>query len=435
MRRAVPAAAVLAAAAVVFVAVAAQGKARPPAQGEATGSLAQAEAGSPAHGQGQPLGHGKAVTARHTKARAPAHRATAALAHGEAVAAGNIRDFLLDLDGHDYNWASVAPGYRGIALNSWDSAWRAQIRAASPGTKVYVYKSLIDTRSNDCGTNSGGGSSCIVGGKFCPAGVNDAPQLADGMGFCWAWRNHPNWFLHTSSGSLIRLAGYPDTYMMDFGQKAYQQTWLHNVLTSTKAGGFQGVFADNAIITTGYGVSAKYPTNAAVQSAMASMLATVGPGLRSHGIKLLANLGNNNVYPSIWGKWLRYVSGFLNEFWGYWPGNKPQSGWAEWITAEVRQCVAQHKVCEFHAGDRSIPLTRAQQNYVTATLLLFTDGRQYLAYAGDSPPSPQTRLGAPRSSALRSNGDSWRRVFACGVVTVNPAGDGAQGTGTVTNTC
>ena len=82
-----PAAAVLAAAAVVFVAVAAQGKSGPPVQGEATGSLAQAEAGSPAHGQGQTLGHGKAVTRKHTKARTPAHRATTTgLTHGQSAA-------------------------------------------------------------------------------------------------------------------------------------------------------------------------------------------------------------------------------------------------------------------------------------------------------------------------------------------------------------
>lgn len=86
MRRAMQGAAVLAAAAAVFVGVAAQGKTRPPAQGEAIASLAGAEAASPAHGQGRTLGHGTAVTSKHTKARPPAHQATTAtLAHGESA--------------------------------------------------------------------------------------------------------------------------------------------------------------------------------------------------------------------------------------------------------------------------------------------------------------------------------------------------------------
>lgn len=197
--------------------------------------------------------------------------------------------------------------------------------------------------------------------------------------------------------------------------------------------GFQGVFADNA--TTGYGASVKYPTGAAVQSAMASMLARVGPALRAQGLRVLANLGNNNVDPALWGKWLRYVSGFQNEFRGLWPGNSPQNGWYQWTTHEVKACVRQRKVCEFHAGDHSIPLSAAQRNYLTATLLLFTNGRQYLAYAGDSPPASQTRLGAATGPAHRARDGLWRRRFACGSVTVRPAGDGTRGTGTVKVTC
>jgi len=208
-----------------------------------------------------------------------------------------------------------------------------------------------------------------------------------------------------------------------------------NVAASARAAGFQGVFADNAIITTGYGVSAKYPTDVAVQSAMASMLARVGPALRAQGLRVLANLGNNNVDPALWGKWLRYVSGFQNEFWGFWPGNSPQNGWYQWTTHEVKACVRQKKVCEFHAGDHSIPLTQAQQNYLTATLLLFTNGRQYLAYAGDSPPAPRLHLGAATGPAHRASNGLWRRRFACGSVTVRPAGDGTRGTGTVKVTC
>jgi hypothetical protein len=435
MRRPARLGAVLTAAAIVAAAIAGTAAAREfakaPAAGEAAGTLAAGEfAAAPAAGKAA----GTSPAAKAAGASAAAAPAGAS-ATAEPVAAGNVRNFLLDLDGNAYNWGTVAPQYQGIAVNAWDGAWLAQIHAASPGTKVYVYKSLIDTRSQDCGSNPGGGSPCIVGGTICPAGVQDAPDLASGIGFCWTWRNHRNWFLTGANGKLLPLAGYPDQYLMDFGLAAYQRTWLRNVAASTKAAGFQGVFADNAIITTGYGVPAKYPTDAAVQSAMSAMLARVGPALRADGFKVLANLGNNNVYPALWGNWLHYVSGFLNEFWGYWPGNSPQNGWYQWTTHEVKACVRHNKVCVFHGGDRSMPLSQAQQNYLTATLLLFTNGRQYLAYAGDSPPAPQVRLGAAAGPAHRTRAGLWRRRFACGSVTVRPAGDGTRGSGTVKITC
>src|SRR5262245_23693178 len=127
MRRAVQAAAVLAAAAAVFVGAAAQGKAGPPVEGEATGSLAQAEAGSPAHGQGRILGHGKAVTSKHTKDRALAHRATtAALAHAEG-ARGHQRP---TVPGPSWNPAgryvhTFDAGFNGTSVNTarWDKTW------------------------------------------------------------------------------------------------------------------------------------------------------------------------------------------------------------------------------------------------------------------------------------------------------------------------
>lgn len=276
-RFAAVAAAAATAAAVIAGSAAAREFTAAPVAGEAAGALAGGgSAGAPAVGRTA----GAPAAGRVAGAAAPAVR----------VAAGNVRNFLLDFDGHAYDWAAVAPQYQGIAVNAWDGAWGAQIRAASPGTSVYVYKSLIDTRSQDCGRNPGGGSPCIVGGKFCPAGVTDAPDLASGMGFCWAWRHHRDWFLTGANGNPIPLAGYPDTYMMDFGLPAYQRAWLRNVAASARAAGFQGVFADNAIITTGYGVSVKYPTDAAVQSAMASMLARVGPALRAQGLRVLANL-------------------------------------------------------------------------------------------------------------------------------------------------
>ena len=168
-----PAAAVLAAAAVVFVGVAAQGKARPPAQGEATGSLAQAEAGSPAHGQGQTLGHGKAVTRKHTKARTPAHRATTTgLTHGQSAAGRHkpvpgpswnpggryVNTFDAGFNGKSVNTARwqktwwVNPG-NGNGISWSNNTFMTACYAASNDTESGGYLRMrLDRTPNTCGT-------------------------------------------------------------------------------------------------------------------------------------------------------------------------------------------------------------------------------------------------------------------------------------------
>src|SRR5215469_2239312 len=130
----------------------------------------------------------------------------AVAAAGPASAAATGQG-IIDLGNQPYNWAATAPHYRAIILNDWKASWAAQVTRA--GSKAFVYKDLTSTRETDCGTSAGGGQSCIVNGKICPAGVHDAPFYAAGLGFCWTWRNHPRWFLRNSSGHLLTEAGFP----------------------------------------------------------------------------------------------------------------------------------------------------------------------------------------------------------------------------------
>jgi hypothetical protein len=346
-----------------------------------------------------------------------------------AQPSGTIRTLMIDLDGRGYDWAQVAPTYKAIALNDWDTSWAAQIKAASPVTRPFVYKDLSSTRSDDCGSDPAGGSPCIVNGVFCPRGVNDAPFYAGGIGFCWAWRNHPDWFLRNSAGTLIQYAGYPGTYMMDFGNHAYQEAWLAAVTKDVSANGWAGVLMDNAIDNTNYGTPARYPTAAAVQAGMLSMLKVVGPGLASAHIHSIANLGYNNVFPGIWSQWLPYVTGLMNEFTYYWPGNTAEGSgaWSTYEEPEVKACAASNKLCLFHVGDRNQPTTQAQNTFATASFLLYSNGRSFVSYGADGTADPQTRLGAADGPAFRTADGIWHRDFADGSVSVNVT----AGTGTV----
>ena len=345
--------------------------------------------------------------------------------------AGNTKTLLLDLNGTSYNWSAVAPTYQAVVLNDWEASWIPEIKAASPGTQVFVYKDLSSARSTDCTGNPAGTNSCISDGVFCPPGINDSSTLSAGLGFCWTWRNHPSWFLRDSSGALITERGYPTQYVMDFGNPVYQAQWLANVKADVLHNGWDGVFMDNVMDNTNYGTPASYPTPAAIQDTMLSMLKIVGPGLKAAGITNIGNLGYNNLYPALWGAWLPYVSGFMNEFTYYWPGNSPQGAedWNGFLEPEVRACASQEKVCIFNIGNST--LTQAQIDFATASILLYSDGNSYISFGdgnADGDQDPHVALGSATDSACQSDG-IWSRDFTGGSISVNPVAGTSRDSG------
>jgi hypothetical protein len=171
---------------------------------------------------------------------------------------------------------------------------------------------------------------------------------------------------------------------------------------------------------TNYGTPASYPTPAAIQAAMLSMLKVVGPGLRAAGITNVGNLGYNNLYPTLWATWLPYVSGFMNEFTYYWPGNSPQGAgdWNGFLEPEVRACASQEKVCIFNIGNST--LTQTQIDFATESILLYSNGNSYISFGdGRGDQDPHVTLGAATGSACESDG-IWRRDFVDGPVIVDP---------------
>jgi hypothetical protein len=251
-------------------------------------------------------------------------------------------------------------------------AWQGSAASAAKGQGAVVaeYKDLTSTRADDCGTSPGGGSDCIVNGVICPSGVNDAANYAAGLGFCWAWRNHPDWFLTTDGSTatsstppsdLVWENGYNVQAMMDWGNKAYQDAWAANVIQTAQANGFQYVFADNALMNpTAYTNQplVKYPTAAAVQSATQSMLAEVGPQLQAAGIGFIPNLGYTDMYPGVWARWLPYVSGFMNQH-DVGSGVKTQNGTSNELQDEHNACQQQGKVCLFDNTGSTIQVVAA----------------------------------------------------------------------------
>ena len=87
----------------------------------------------------------------------------------------------------------------------WPSQYRriAAIKRRSPGAKVLVYKDMASTRDDAHGTR----------------------DLPTGVGYSYANRRHPEWFLRDTNGHRVNWADWPHYWQMDVGNRAYQRAW------------------------------------------------------------------------------------------------------------------------------------------------------------------------------------------------------------------
>jgi hypothetical protein len=315
-------------------------------------------------------------------------------------------------------WATVARSSAIVVLNSWDFRLIPILKQANPKVQVWVYKNLSGVRSDDC-TVPGGDCGA------CPPGVTDSTDLSSGMGYCWVKRNHPGWLLDAAgTGRPFQFKNYPQIWETDYGNASYQRQWVQNVLADVRDHGWDGVDVDNALTTAAaYGVAAKYPTDAAVQAATYSALRRIGPALRAAGVPEVFNVGYATSFPQLWQRWLGPVDGLEQEFYLSF-SSQPNAAGAAWSTYqdEVSSCTSQHKSCWFHAGEFSDAVTSQTRQYALASLLLVTDGQQFLAVGSGTSMSsePSLALGG-RLSEMFQVGASWRRYFAQGIAVVNPS--------------
>lgn len=315
-------------------------------------------------------------------------------------------------------WAKVAHDNAIVVLNSWNFRLIPVLKRANPKVRVWVYKDMSGVRSDDC---TGPGGNCGT----CAQGVTDGTYLSSGMGYCWVKRHHPDWLLDAAgTGRPLEFQGYPQTWETDYGNGSYQRQWIRNVLADIRDHHWDGVAVDNALTTAGaYGVTAKYPTDAAVQAATYAALKEIGPALHAAGVPAVFNVGYATAFPGLWQRWLGPVDGLEQEYYLSF-STRPNAVGATWSSYEdeVSSCTALRKSCWFHVGEHSDAVTAQTRRYALASYLLATDGRQYLS-AGDTAsgiPEQRLTLGGSRGD-MHKVGSSWRRYFKKGIAVVNPS--------------
>ncbi|MBK9180393.1 MAG: hypothetical protein IPM45_12695 [Acidimicrobiales bacterium] len=327
--------------------------------------------------------------------------------------AGRPRAFFIHHDGSPLDVATEAPRRQLFTFNAWEAGLARQVKAANPSALVLVYKDLSSTRS--------------YSGAF--DGTNDAALLPAGIGYGWANANHPEWFLTGSAGGRLEWAWYPGHWFMDVGNAAYQEQWYQNVSAELAANGWDGVFMDNALTHADAYTEAptRYPNDAAMQAATRSMLANVGPRLQAAGFVAIANISDARLFPGLWGDWLQFVNGALEEHFVNW--NSTVGGPYVWdwgpdaweaMVGEVATAEAMGKIALMRTGGNLADPEAAR--YGLASYLLAAGSRSMFNFGEKSwIPEQAWELGAPLGPLEDRGSGLHLRRFERGLVVVNAA--------------
>jgi hypothetical protein len=259
------------------------------------------------------------------------------------------------------------------------------------------------------------------------------------------------WLLRDASGQLLVNRGYPDNYVGDVGNRAYQRAWLANVLRFLRRHGDDGVFIDDVLrdLEPLAGTqAAKYPSQQAWAAAQLSFVKAVGPALRAHGYYVLVNASgyipgdrssdDGRSTAAWWRQLAPYVSGLANEYYqqisdgsdavrstgGSWTQN--WDGWQRLVTT------AQSLGKDFVGLAYGSSSDTQKMSYGKASFLLDWNGRggAYIYEPNDHDTNPwnpawTADIGRPAAPKQRV-GNGWLRRYSAGVTLVNPNPDHSQ---------
>jgi hypothetical protein len=304
-------------------------------------------------------------------------------------------------------WTAQHNSY--IVLQAWEAKRATELKAVNPNLNVLVYQNL-SAMARDTG----------------PGGLSSS-----GVNYAEASSAHPEWFLINTSGSRISEGGYSWLWMADTANPSYQQQWTSNVLKVLSSGPWDGVVVDDTNTTARYHTEpssiAKYPTDAAYQGAIRSILAYAGPRIQAAGKLVIPNMGSWNQYPEVVEEWLQYVSGGIDEMFAKWSatpgqGYRDASGWQ----TQIEEIQSTERM-----GKRFLAITQAEPSdqqailYGWGSVLLGANG--YTAYSAAANYNSEewcgeceAQIGEPTSAATKIAGGAWERSFTGGLVVVNP---------------
>ncbi len=249
--------------------------------------------------------------------------------------------------------------------------------------------------------------------------------------YCALTRDHPDWFLRDTRGSIIAGKNDGARYVfMDPGNAGWRAFWVQRAKQTQEQYAWDGIFLDNVEATrsklerNGF-TPARYPEDTAYQSAVDGFLAYISSNLRSRAKPLYANIIALENSP-IWFQYLQYLDGVMEEAFAVDYGGEyfQVDEWEDALSrVEQAQTLGKDVILVAQGARADLP----REQFAFASYLLVNFGRAAFRYADSQAyediwlyANYDVDLGVPLGPRHRS-GNAWQRDFAKGSVIVDPA--------------
>ncbi len=298
--------------------------------------------------------------------------------------------------------------YQYFVLQATDAKMVPVLRALNPSARFLVYQDPKFSRPSDYQ----GLTVCSVYSQIATA--------------------HPDWFVRNAAGAKISPGAYSSSYIMDVGNPAYQQYCLAHSVALAKADGFDGVFFDDfsAVLKWTFPAGAatstpQYTSDGAWQAAMYSMISYAGAQMHANGLLAVGNIGGAWTTPGLWAKWNGPLDGAEEEdFAGTGTAGQQLASWPSRL-GEAQWSAANGKIALLH----SYSPNETANTFDMASMMLTAGGKSSYCTANVHSSGPETwypeydsarQLGAPVGGYKQLANGVYERVFAHGIVLVNP---------------
>ncbi len=256
-----------------------------------------------------------------------------------------------------------------------------------------------------------------------------------------------DWLLKDESGGYVMNIQY-EAPVGDIGSPAYQQRFIANTLAFLKRTKVDGVFIDDVAgdVRVMSGVyPAKYPNEAAWESAMVSFVRTVGRAFKSRGYYVLANAAKwiaddprsdtGEHTAEFWKRIAPGVDGLMTEYWHQSPIDHEQlrvlgSDWdQQWNGWQNLVAVAQALGVDFFGLTYGTGGDTKAMRYTRGSFFLDWNGRGgALLYSKTDQTDPYhptwvRQLGSPLAPKFERSAGVWQRRYERGMVVVNATSD------------
>jgi hypothetical protein len=260
------------------------------------------------------------------------------------------------------------------------------------------------------------------------------------------------WLLKDANGNYIHTYNDPNEYMVDFGDPAYQQRFLDNILTRLAAKtAIDGIEADNIASAEpcGWAIATKYANATSWQLAMLSFVTKVGGALKARGYHF--NINSTDTYYAVcknddggaftqdWYRRLGATGGVSSIMYEYWledptsttrmmDSTTPGSYMHSWDKFQQLHSIANSYGIDLLAMNHGDATSTQKMRYGRGSFMLDWDGVHGAyafcyqhCYTGPDPWNTAwtSNLGSPTGPKSQGQTGVWRRSFVNATVVVN----------------